>query len=266
MMHKITNAIQSVNEQGHPAFVAYIMAGDGGLDKLESQIVFLQDAGVTAIEIGIPFSDPVADGPVIQAAGLRAIAQKSSLATILRAIASFKTDITIPLIIMSYLNPIYHMGIPAFIKAAKLANISGVIIPDVPYEHFDILLPACKAAGIAYIPLVSLSSDSYRMQLLSRVGDGFVYATTVNGTTGQRQSFNEQLEAHLDVLTEISPLPVLCGFGVNSPEHVKALSKKCNGVIVGSKIVDMLHNGQTQELKQFIQKSVLTPCSVTNKI
>lgn len=183
--------------QGEKAFVAYIMAGDGGLDSLREQILFLQDSGVTAIELGIPFTDPVADGPVIQEAGLRALEAGANLRNILKTITKFKDEIHTPLVVMSYLNPIIAYGIQDFTKACEQSGVSGLIIPDLPLEESTIITSELQDTDIALIQLVSLTSPQKRIIKIAKAAEGFIYAVTVNGTTGVRQEFTEQLEQYL---------------------------------------------------------------------
>lgn len=242
-----------INKSGHPAIVTYIMGGDGGLDHLEEQLLFLEKSGVSAIEIGIPFSDPVADGPVIQLAGLRALKEKISLEAILTQLASSKVQI--PLIIMSYINPIFHLGIPKFVELLKKTPVKGIIIPDLPYEHQQLITPEIKGTDSALIPLVSLTSPKERLTEIANQAEGFIYAVTVNGTTGVRNDFDAEIDAHLTYLKRISPVPVLAGFGVSRVEHVEKFAAVCDGVIIGSKVVQMLHENRKTELGDFLKQA-----------
>lgn len=241
MTNIVMNAIRDCVANGDRAFVPYIMAGDGGISTLKRNILFLQEAGVTAIELGIPFSDPVADGPTIQAAGERALAHGVTLRSVLKEIASFKEEVTVPLVIMTYLNPIIRYGIDGFIEACIESGVSGLIIPDLPMEESDVLQSRLKETGIALIPLVSLTSPRERIQKITAAGEGFIYAVTVNGITGVRDGFDDNLSAHLQQLKEISPVPVMAGFGISTPEQVQSIGALADGVIVGSAIVNALH-------------------------
>ncbi|MGX7418713.1 tryptophan synthase subunit alpha [Carnobacterium gallinarum] len=233
--------------------VPYIMAGDGGLATLESTLHLLEQAGVAAIELGIPFSDPVADGPVIQAAGLRALQDHVSLEAILKVLESSK--VTVPLVIMSYFNPILHLGVDKFVQLLLKTPVKGLIIPDLPYEHQELVTTYLIETDIALIPLVSLTSTKERIQTLVKDATGFVYAVTVNGTTGERQGFNPDLDQHLEFIKSISPVPVLAGFGISTIQQVQHFTEVCDGVIIGSKVVSMLHQQQQQELAAFLSKA-----------
>ncbi|GHU61714.1 tryptophan synthase alpha chain [Clostridia bacterium] len=249
-MKTLTQILNQKVEKKEPIIVAYIMAGDGGLDKLPETIQFLEDNGVSAIEIGIPFSDPVADGPVIQQAGLRALSQKVNLEQIVEKLQTVKT--TIPLVIMTYFQLIFHLGVENFIASLENTPVKGLIIPDLPYEHQDFVLPLLHKRDIALVPLVSLTSPKERIQQITQNMEGFIYAVTVNGTTGTRNTFGDNIEEHLAELKQNVNLPVLAGFGVSTLEHVQQFSKVCDGVVIGSKIVRMLHEGQKDELAKFL--------------
>lgn len=239
----LTNAISACLEHGDKAFVPYIMAGDGGLPALKEQILFLQEAGVTAIELGIPFSDPVADGPVIQAAGERSLAHGVTLRKVLRELNLFIDEVKVPLVIMSYLNPILSYGISAFVKDCGNSGVYGLIVPDLPLEESDLLRDELAGTEIALIQLVSLTSPPERIRKITTKGEGFIYAVTVNGITGVRDGFGDELQVHLEVLKAVSPVPVLAGFGISTPEQVRSIGAFADGVIVGSAIVDAFHRG-----------------------
>lgn len=239
-MMNLQETIEQTLARGDQAFIPYIMAGDGGLETLKPTILKLQKLGVSAIEIGIPFTDPVADGPVIEKAGQRALSHGVTLKGILQELALFASEITVPLVAMTYLNPILAFGIENFARDAYAAGIRGLIVPDMPFEESTLLQPALKTHGIALVQLVSLTSPPARMKKLAATSEGFVYAVTVNGTTGIRAQFAENLQEHFTELKRHSKVPVLAGFGISTPEHIKAFSTFADGVIVGSQIVASL--------------------------
>ncbi|PIC70489.1 tryptophan synthase subunit alpha [Sporosarcina sp. P16b] len=251
----VTQAIMQCNEQGNKAFVPYIMAGDGGLQTLKKNILFLQEAGATAIEVGIPFSDPVADGDVIQQAGERALAEGVTLRKIMKELASFKEEVTIPLVIMTYLNPVLSYGLQSIAADCEASGIYGLIIPDLPLEESGLLKDALKDTEVALIQLVSLTSPTERIEAIAKAAEGFIYAVTVNGITGVRSSFTEELEGHLERLKAASSVPVLAGFGISTPEHVRTLGGLADGVIVGSAIVTALHEGDYEKVQTLINAS-----------
>lgn len=251
-MTVLQQQIESVVAKGESAFIPYIMAGDGGLDDLQRRILFLQEAGATAIELGIPFSDPVADGPVIQQAGIRALSHGTTLQDVLHKVAHLNKDVMIPIIIMTYINPVLQLGVDEFARLSSLAGVAGVIIPDMPLEESGLLQEALKPVEIDLIQLVSLTSPIERVKRIADASQGFVYAVTVNGITGTRQTLPDITFSHLAQLKAVSPVPVMAGFGVSKPEHVKQLGEVVDGVIVGSFVVDALANGREEEILPLI--------------
>lgn len=249
---QITEAIRAVNARGEKAFVPYIMAGDGGIETLKETILFLQSIDVTAIELGIPFSDPVADGSVIQDAGERALAKGVSLRKVIEEVGKMKSEITVPIILMTYLNPIICYGIEEFTQDCARSGISGAIIPDLPYEESDLVKEAFGTANLALVPLVSLTSPQERIEKITASGEGFIYAVTVNGITGERTDFANNLGAHFAKLKEVSQVPVLAGFGISTPAQVREMGALTDGVIVGSTIVSALANGKRDVIEQLV--------------
>ena len=254
-MISIKDAFDKVLEKGDKAFVPYIMAGDGGLDSLKDKITFLENAGATAIEVGIPFSDPVADGPIIQAAGIRSLQAGTTLKGVFNTIQSFRASTNIPLIMMTYLNPILAYGLESFFKDCENASINGIIVPDLPVEEEDLLSDVAEQYGVEIIRLVTLTSPLDRIEDIAKKGNGFLYAVTVTGITGSRTTFQDHLGTHLLKVKEVSPIPVLAGFGISSPEHVQSMTQYCDGVIVGSKIVDLFDKNKLDEIKELIDAS-----------
>lgn len=243
-----------VNKQNIVA--PYIMAGDGGLDKLEEHVLFLQDCGVTAIEIGIPFSDPVADGPIIQAAGERALKNGTTLAKVLETLLHFKQAPTVPIILMTYINLIYSYGMEEFAAACKEAKVNGVIIPDLPLEEEVLVSRSLQEQSIAFIRLVSLTSPRERLIQLMNQSEGFLYAVSVTGTTGSRNTYEKEVKSYLHMLKKHSQIPVLAGLGISTVKQAQELSACCDGVIIGSAIVQKLHEGKKDEVRKLIEGSL----------
>jgi len=254
-MSRLKEAILSVTSTGDKAFIPYIMAGDGGLETLKPTILRLQQLGVTAIEVGIPFTDPVADGPTIEKAGERALASGTTLRKVIETLTSFADEITVPLVAMTYLNPILAYGVEEFATDANLAGIRGLIIPDMPLEESPIVHSSLADAGIALVQLVSLTSTPERMERLTKASEGFIYAVTVNGITGARSSFANELEEHFKKIQSYTDTPVLAGFGISTPDHVKDFGSFCSGVIVGSKIVDSLLKNDWTTIEGLVKAS-----------
>ncbi|HAQ06229.1 MAG TPA: tryptophan synthase subunit alpha [Bacillus bacterium] len=249
-MNKIEKALK---RDGKKVFVPYIMAGDGGLASLKEKLLFLQASGADAIEIGIPFSDPVADGPTIQRAGLRALKNGTTLKKVLMDLQGYKSEINVPLIIMSYLNPLVAFGIENFADEAHKAGVTGCIIPDLPIEEENFVLPAFKKADISIIRLVTLTTPLERIKEIVGSATGFIYAVTVTGITGTRNDFSQDLAGFLATVKNLSTIPVLAGFGVSSPQQIEAVCRHADGVIVGSKIIDLFEQGDLKAIEELIK-------------
>lgn len=253
---KLEQALSEKLASGNKLFIPYIMAGDGGLDILEERIQFLADSGVAAIELGIPFSDPAADGPTIQEAGIRALKNGTSLKGVLDTIKPSKETRTVPIVLMTYMNPIYRFGIEDFFKECVTSGVDGVIVPDVPMEEEDALTGLATEYGIALIRLAALTSPEERIKELAKRSEGFLYAVAVTGTTGARAEYVDKIDSYLANLKKVSNTPVLAGFGVSTAEQAKRLGASCDGVIVGSTIVKLFHEGKDEEVRQLIQASI----------
>lgn len=247
------NRLEQLRSSGNKAFVAYIMAGDGGLDRLKEQVQYLQGAGVTAIEIGIPFSDPVADGPTIEAAGNRALKQGVTLQKVLEEIGSWTFDIKIPLLVMTYLNPVLKFGVGRFATECGKVGISGVIIPDLPYEHKQLVQPYMDKENIKLIQLVTLTTTDIRLDDILREAQGFVYAVTIKGITGSRDELSQDVKTFMQKIRKKSPVPVYAGFGISKSSHVELLRDDVDGFIVGSAIVEAFNAGKIEEIEPLIR-------------
>lgn len=253
---KIAARFNQIAGAGKNLFVPYIVAGDGGLDLLEKRIEFLDDCGVAAIELGIPFSDPVADGPTIQEASIRALALDTSLDKVLDTIAPSKPTREVPIILMTYINPIFALGIDYFAEKCEQVGVDGIIIPDVPMEEEHLVKEALARHDVAFIRLAAMTSTPERLEKIAASSEGFLYAVSVTGTTGARAAHQESVYAYLADLKQHSQVPVLAGFGVSNPEQAHQLSEHCDGVIVGSKIVDLLHQGKEANVRALIEESI----------
>lgn len=258
----LEQALKTTLDQGRKLFIPYIMAGDGGLENLESRIQLLAESGAAAVELGIPFSDPVADGPTIQDAGIRSLAAGTKMQDVLNALQQFKEKSPIPIVFMTYINPIFKYGIDAFFAECAKANVSGIIIPDLPMEEESLVQPACAKNDIALIRLAAMTSTKERVIELAKRSEGFLYAVAVTGTTGARVEHNENVGSYLEELKRASSVPVLAGFGVSDAGQAKHLASFCDGVIVGSTIVRLFHEGKEEEIRKLIHDSVACSTSV----
>ncbi|WP_339182859.1 tryptophan synthase subunit alpha [Oceanobacillus sp. FSL W7-1293] len=254
--HKLENTLNELKATGKPLFIPYMMAGDGGINQINERIQFLEECGASAIELGIPFSDPVADGPVIQDAGLRALQEGTTLNLVLDEVRKQKEARSIPIILMTYINPIWNYGYEQFAKDCDTAGVDGIIIPDIPMEEEEDIAAALSNQSIAFIRLAAMTSPDERLEKIAQDSEGFLYAVSVNGTTGERQQHDKNTLDYLKKLTALSSVPVLAGFGISNPEQAKSLAAYCDGVIVGSKIVHLFAEGKQTEIKELIGETV----------
>ena len=249
-MKTLTTVLQQKKDQGEKLFIPYIMAGANGLERLPAEIEMLVASGASAIELGVPFSDPVADGPTIQQAAIQARANGVTLKKIIQLLQEIK--VAVPLILMGYANSFFHYGIEQFVADLQTTDVKGIIIPDLPYEHREMFMEPAKTADLAFIQLVTLTSSSERIAQLVDGAEGFIYAVTIKGTTGTGQAYEEKLYQHLANVTAKSQIPVLAGFGVSKAEHVQQFNQFCDGVVIGSSIVQSLSEEGITATKQKI--------------
>lgn len=261
---KLATYFRQIKEKHDHLFVPYIVAGDGegGVNNLPERINFLQESGAAAIELGIPFSDPVADGPTVQAGGLRALENGTTLHKVLNVLEPKKATRDIPIVLMTYMNPIFAFGIEEFAATCARVGVDGIIIPDVPMEEEDLIATTLKRYSIAFIRLAALTSTPERLKEIAKRSEGFLYAVSVTGTTGTRASHEDRVGAYLEDLKQMCDIPVLAGFGVSNANQAHALSKHCDGVIVGSKIVDLFHQGKENEVRHLIRSSISNKTSL----
>ncbi|MDR4948236.1 tryptophan synthase subunit alpha [Neobacillus cucumis] len=251
-MNRFEQSFSALKQKNKKAFIPYIMAGDGGLENLVERLTVLEKFGATAIEVGVPFSDPVADGPTIQAAGLRALENGTTLRGIIKEIEKARQVVSIPIVLMTYLNPIYSYGISEFARDIQNAGVDGCIIPDLPIEEEDIIVSEFEAANVELIRLVTLTTPLERIKKISSKGRGFLYTVTVKGITGVRNEYDAELTQFLSSVKDVSAIPVMAGFGISTKEQIDEITKYCDGVIVGSKIVDLFEQGRLSEMEELM--------------
>ncbi len=224
--------------KGHPALVCFITAGDG---DTAANLDALVEAGADVIELGMPFTDPMADGPAIQAANLRALAKGTKTADVLRMAADFRNrHPDVPLVLMGYANPMVHRGPEWFAAEAAKAGVDGVICVDIPFEEDDALGPALRAKGIAMIRLATPTTDAARLPAVLDGSDGFLYYVSVAGITGKQQAAVDTVEEAITRLKQSTDLPIAVGFGVRRPDQAEAFARVAEGVVVGSAFVDII--------------------------
>jgi len=243
-MTRIDAKFEALRAEGKKAFVAYIMAGDPNYETSLEVVKGLPGAGVDVIELGLPFTDPMADGPTIQLAGQRALEAGQTLEKTLEMARAFRTeDDTTPIVMMGYYNPIYHAGVETFLSEAKEAGIDGLIVVDLPPEEDSELCLPAQDAGLNFIRLATPTTDADRLPTVLRNTSGFVYYVSITGITGAAAANAEAVAPHVERIREASSLPVCVGFGVRSPETAAEIAKVADGVVVGSAIVNKLAEG-----------------------
>ncbi|QPF91807.1 tryptophan synthase subunit alpha [Bradyrhizobium commune] len=243
MTTRIDTRFAELKKQGRAAFVTYVMAGDPDLTTSLNIVKALPKAGAEIIELGIPFTDPMADGPSIQAAGLRALKGGMTLKKTLELVSGFRKDDNFtPLVLMGYYNPIYIYGVDKFLADAKAAGVDGLIIVDLPPEEDDELcIPALKA-GLNFIRLATPTTDDKRLPAVLANTSGFVYYVSIAGITGAAAADSNAVGQAVARIKQHTKLPICVGFGIRTPENARAIASHADGAVVGTALVDALKN------------------------
>lgn len=221
------------------AFIPFITAGDPSLEVTKELVLCMAKAGADLIELGIPFSDPVAEGPIIQEADYRALAAGTTTDKIFDMVADLRKECDIPLAFMTYMNPIYTYGTEDFIAKCKVVGIDALIVPDVPYDEREELKPFCEQFGITLISMIAPTSKE-RIKIIARDAEGFLYCVSSLGVTGIRDELGNEVEEMIKLVKEVKDIPCAIGFGISTPKQAKAMASISDGVIVGSAIVKLV--------------------------
>ena len=230
--------IRSAFENGK-AFIPFITCGDPDLETTEKIVKAAAEAGADLIELGIPFSDPTAEGPVIQEASLRALNAGTTTDKIFDMVRSLRKDVTVPMVFMTYANVVFSYGAERFISTCREIGIDGLILPDLPYEEKDEFLPVCEKYGVDLISLIAPTSDS-RIEMIAREATGFIYVVSSLGVTGMRSEIKTDIGAIVEKIRECTDVPAAIGFGISKPEQAAKMAALSDGVIVGSAIVKLI--------------------------
>jgi len=234
---RLDETFARLRARGERALVAYLMAGDPSLDATRRLVVEAERRGADVIELGVPFSDPLADGPVIQRAGIRALAGGTSLPRILEMVATLRAEVRVPIALMTYYNPVLAFGLKSFARTAADAGADGVLVPDLPWEESEPLRAEAEPAGLDVIQFVAPTSTPARVKTIARLARGFIYLVSLTGITGERRELPKDLDAQIRTLRLLTTKPVCVGFGVSTPDQVAAVAAAADGVAVGSAIV-----------------------------
>lgn len=239
-MNRIDSTLASLKADGKKALITFVTAGDPDLETTEKLVLEMFDKGADIIEIGVPFSDPIAEGKTIQAASLRALSTgKTNLTTIFETVEKIRKKTDKPLLLMMYINTIFRFGTEKFFELCQKYGIDGVIVPDLPYEERNEILPFAQNVNVDVISMVTPASDE-RIAAIASQAEGFLYCVSSNGVTGTRDSFTTDFDSFFGKIKQSCKIPAMVGFGISSPEQAKKMSGYCDGVIVGSAIVKIV--------------------------
>jgi tryptophan synthase alpha chain len=255
-MNRIDQKFQELKKAKRKAFIAFITAGDPDLKTTEELVFGLEKAGVDIIELGVPFSDPLADGPTIQASYLRALKAKTTVKKILDTVKQIRRQTSMPLALMSSYNPIFRFGEEKFVKACRQAGVDGLIIPDLPPEEADNLCRAAKRHDIATVFFVAPTTQDGRIRANTRASTGFVYYVSLTGITGTQKAVARTVVKSINHIKRFTSKPVCAGFGISTPSQVKDIGRAADGVIVGSAIVKAIEQHKGNNLIPAVSRYV----------
>jgi len=246
-MGRIGERFRALRERDERALIPFITAGDPDLDTSERMLDALAEAGADAIEIGVPFSDPMAEGPTIQRSSERALRGGASLRRVLELVRKVRGRVDLPLVLMGYANNFFAMGAEGFAKAASEVGVDGVIIVDLPPEEDPEFYDAVRSAGIDPVLLIAPTTTRERARMLGAESRGFLYYVSRTGVTGARDAIEADVEGSVRALRDLTDLPICVGFGVSTPEHVRSVAAYADGVVVGSALVDRIERAETPD-------------------
>jgi tryptophan synthase alpha chain len=241
-MGRISQTFDRLANTHERALIPYVTAGDPDLEMTKTLVREMVRCGGDIIEVGVPFSDPLADGPIIQRASQRALRQGTTLRKILRTVRELRRDVDVPLVLMTYYNPVFRYGEAAFVADAMDAGVDGIIVPDLPPEEAQRLIELTIDTPLDMIFLAAPTSTSARLALISEASRGFIYYVSRLGTTGVRDQLADDLRMMLEQLRASTAKPIAVGFGVSTPEHVRLVAELADGVVVASAILKLMED------------------------
>ena len=237
MKNRIEERFRQLREEGKKAFIPFVTAGDPSLAVTKQLVLAMGKLKVDVVELGVAFSDPLADGPTIQAASQRALRNKVNISKVLRLVKDIRKKTQIPIALMTYYNPVFRFGQERFMREAARAGVDGVVIPDLPPEEATVIIAAARRYGVATIFFLSPTSTRERIRLVSRASTGFIYYVSLTGVTGTRDVLAKDIARNMKLIKRCTQKPVCVGFGISKSAHVRNIAQVSDGVIVGSAIV-----------------------------
>ena len=244
-MSRLGETFARLRARGERALVAYFTAGDPSLADTRRLVVEAARRGADVIELGVPFSDPLADGPVIQRAGTRALAAGATVPRVLETVAALRAEIEVPFVLMIYYNPVLAFGLKAFARTAADAGVDGAIVVDMPPEESEPLATEAAAAGLDLVYMLAPTSTPPRVRLIAKKSRGFIYVVSLTGVTGERQELPRELADQMRELRALTTKPLCVGFGISRPDQAAQVARLADGVIVGSAIVRLCEERAT---------------------
>ncbi len=237
MTSRITKKFRELRKTGRKAFIPYIMTGHPTLQRTGDLMKILEASGADIVELGVPFSDPLADGPTIQKAAQTALGQGITLTRVIAFVADLRKTTQIPVILMTYYNPVFKYGEERFARDAAAAGVDGIIVPDLPPDEAGNLIAACRKTGIDTIFLLAPTSTEERIRKVVQASRGFIYYVSITGITGANLAMDASIGSHIAHIRELCDTPVAVGFGISNPAEAATVAQLADGVIVGSAIV-----------------------------
>jgi tryptophan synthase alpha chain len=248
-MNRIVQEFAELKSKGEKAVIPFVTAGDPNLETTEKLVLAMLESGADLVEIGVPFSDPVAEGPVIQKASKRALDAGTTLIAIFETVKQLRNHTQKPLLLMLYLNSIFRFGKERFFGLCADCGVDGVIVPDMPYEERDEIQAVAEKNDVLVISMVAPTSNE-RIAVITAEAKGFLYCVSSTGVTGMRTTFETDFQKFFATIRECTDIPCAVGFGISSPEQAKTAARYCDGVIVGSAVVDLVERyGRNAETK-----------------
>jgi tryptophan synthase alpha chain len=239
-MSRLDETFARLRARGERALLPYFMAGDPSLADTRRLLIEAARRGADVVELGVPFSDPLADGPVIQRAGTRALAGGATVARVLETVAGLRAEIDVPIVLLTYYNPVLAFGLKAFARTAVDAGVDGAIVADMPPEESDPLGTEATAAGLDLVYMVAPTSTVARVRLIARKSRGFIYVVSLTGVTGERQQLPADMATQIAAIRRETAMPVCVGFGISTPAQVATVGRVADGAAVGSAIVRLV--------------------------